>query len=176
MLTLYQLNLKKMKKEKTEKAIFASGCFWGTQHYFDKVPGVVKTTVGYTGGQMAMPTYKQVSRGDTGHVEAVEVIYDPEKTDYKTLTKLFFETHDPTQVGGQGPDIGAQYQSKIFYLSNEQKEIAEELKKILESKGMQIATKIEKASDFFQAEKYHQHYYDKNGGSPYCHMHRKLFD
>ena len=174
MSTHYQSNFKKMKR-KNDKAIFASGCFWGTQYYFDQSPGVIKTTVGYTGGEIEMPTYKQVSRGDTGHTEVIEVIFDSEKTSYEKLAKLFFETHDPTQADGQGPDIGPQYQSKIFYLNDDQRETAEKLVKILQDKGMNIATKIEKASKFYPAEDYHQHYYKKTGGSPYCHIYRKLF-
>lgn len=160
---------------KTKKAVFASGCFWGTEYYMGKAKGVLKSTVGFTGGHVENPSYEQVSSGTTGHVEAVEVEYDPEQTDYETLARLFFETHDPTQKGGQGPDIGAQYQSKIFYSNEEEKEIAENLINILKNKGMDIATKVEKLGPFYPAEEYHQKYYEKTGGTPYCHIYQKLF-
>lgn len=160
----------------TKIAIFASGCFWGTQYYLKKAEGVIKTTVGYTGGEVANPSYEEVSDGTTGHVEAVEVQYDPDETSYEALAKMFFETHDPTQKGGQGPDIGSQYQSKIFYSNDEEKGIAEKLISFLEKKGMKIATKVDPASQFYSAEVYHQEYYAKKGGTPYCHVFRKLFD
>lgn len=163
-----------MKKE-TKKAIFASGCFWGTEYYLGKAKGVIKASSGYTGGSVGNPTYEQVCGGKTGHVEAVEVEYDPNITSYETLAQLFFETHDPTQRNGQGPDIGPQYQSKIFYGNNEEKKIAEKLVGTLNNKGMEIATKIDKAGVFYPAELYHQNYYNKTGGSPYCHVYRKLF-
>lgn len=162
-------------KNKTKKAIFASGCFWGTEYYMSKVDGVISAISGYIGGDIKDPTYEQVSSGKTGHVEAVEIEYDPDKTSYEKLAKLFFETHDPTQKDGQGPDIGSQYLSKIFYENDEEKNIAEKLIKILEDKGMKIATKIEKAGTFYSAEKYHQDYYAKSGNSPYCHIYHKLF-
>lgn len=157
------------------KAIFASGCFWGTQYYMDNVDGVIKTTVGYTGGHVNNPTYEQVSGGDTGHIEAVEVEYNPNAISYEDLAKMFFEIHDPTQVGGQGPDIGSQYQSKIFYSDEEEKGIVEKLISILEEKGMKIATKVEPASKFWPAEDYHQKYYENKTQTPYCHIYHKLF-
>jgi len=160
---------------KTKKAIFASGCFWGTQYYLVDAQGVINTTVGYTGGNVDKPTYEQVGAHQTGHVEAVEVEYDPKKTDYERLAKLFFETHDPTQKGGQGPDIGPQYQSVIFYSDEKEKKIAESLIAILEEKGMDVATQVRAIAKFYPAENYHQKYYQKSGGSPYCHVYRKLF-
>lgn len=158
-----------------ERAIFASGCFWGTEYYFQKAPGVISTTVGYIGGKMANPTYREVCSGTTGHAEATEVFYDPSKTDFETLARLFFETHDPTQMNRQGPDIGTQYRSAVFYLNNEQKEITEKLISLLEEKGLKIATEVTPATEFYTAENYHQDYYKNNGSSPYCHFFTKRF-
>ena len=159
----------------TQRAIFASGCFWGTEHMLQRTPGVLSTTVGYTGGHTENPTYKQVCSGRTGHAEAVEVVYDPQKTDYETLAKLFFETHDPTQVNRQGPDVGTQYRSVIFYLDDEQKQTAGKLVKELETKGYRVATRIVAAGKFWPAEDYHQDYYGKTGKQPYCHAYKKRF-
>jgi peptide methionine sulfoxide reductase msrA/msrB len=159
----------------TEKAIFASGCFWGTEYYLQKAPGVISTTVGYTGGHVDNPTYKQVCTDKTGHAEAVEVIYDPSKTSYEQLAKLFFETHDFTQLNRQGPDIGKQYRSGIFYLDEKQKETALKLVGILKSKGFDVKTEITQAGKFWPAEGYHQDYYQNNGKTPYCHVYRKIF-
>ncbi|MBE0638831.1 MAG: bifunctional methionine sulfoxide reductase B/A protein [Bacteroidales bacterium] len=164
-----------IQETKTARAIFASGCFWGVEYYFNKANGVIETTVGYTGGKVKNPTYEQVCTGKTGHAEAVEVIFDPALTDYETLARLFFETHDFTQIGGQGPDIGDQYRSVIYYLDEQQKEIAEKLIKILEGKNYKVATKLEQASIFYRAEDYHQDYYLKTGGNPYCHIKRQVF-
>lgn len=164
-----------MIKSNFKKVVFASGCFWGTQYYLGKAKGVVKTTVGYSGGIVDSPTYQQVSTGQTGHVESVEVEYNLEKTSYEDLTKLFFETHDPTQKDGQGPDIGSQYQSVIFYGNDDEKKIAEKLIGKLSKKGMDIATELKPLEVFWPAEEYHQDYYEKNGGTPYCHIYRKLF-
>lgn len=159
----------------TERAIFASGCFWGTEYYFEKANGVISTMPGYIGGTKENPTYKEVCTGKTGHAEATEVIYDNTKTSYRELAKLFFETHDPGQVDRQGPDIGTQYRTEIFYLNDEQKQIAEELIKELKEKNYEVVTKVTPASTFYKAEDYHQHYYTKGGGSPYCHRYIKKF-
>lgn len=159
----------------TLKAFFASGCFWGTQYHFDKAPGVISTTVGFMGGQVDAPSYQQVKTGTTGHLETIEVVYDPTQTDYETLARLFFETHNFTQTDGQGPDIGSQYLSAIFYLDETQRMIAEKLMAILREKGFAVATTLRKAETFWTAEAYHQHYYDKNGSTPYCHIYRKIF-
>lgn len=161
--------------DKTERAIFASGCFWGTEYHMQKIKGVLSTTVGYTGGHTQKPTYREVCSGTTGHAEAVEVVYDPAKVSYEELAKLFFETHDPTQVNRQGPDIGLQYRSEIFYLDAKQKETAQKLIDILKSKGYKVATRLTKASTFWKAEDYHQDYYMKKNGSPYCHIYTKRF-
>jgi methionine-S-sulfoxide reductase len=155
---------------KTERAIYASGCFWGTQFYMEKAAGVLSTRVGYIGGSKDNPTYQEVCTGQTGHAEAVEVVFNPDETSYDELTRLFFETHDPTHVDRQGPDIGTQYRSEIFYLSNEQKEVAETLVQLLAEKGYDVATRVSPAGTFWTAEEYHQQYYGKNGQSPYCHI------
>ena len=159
----------------TERAIFASGCFWGTEYYLQKAPGVLSTTVGYTGGHVDNPTYKQVCTDKTGHAEAVEVTYDPSKTSYEQLARLFFETHDFTQLNRQGPDIGTQYRSAIFYLDEKQKQIAAGLVQTLKSKGFDVKTEIAPAGTFWPAEQYHQDYYKNNGKTPYCHVYRKIF-
>lgn len=157
------------------RAIFASGCFWGTEYYFRRQDGVLSTKVGYTGGTVAQPTYREVCGGKTGHAEAVEVVYDSDKISYEELAKLFFETHDPTHVNRQGPDVGEQYRSAVFYLDDEQKEIAEDLIRQLEGKGYEVATEVTQADTFWPAEEYHQKYYDKNGQSPYCHVYTSRF-
>jgi peptide methionine sulfoxide reductase msrA/msrB len=158
-----------------ETAIFASGCFWGTEYFLQKVPGVLETTVGYTGGNRKNPTYREICTGRTGHAEAVKVVFDPSKTSYEELTKIFFETHDFSQVDRQGPDIGTQYRSEIFYLTPEQKQVADKLAKFLKDKGNSVATNITQAKEFWPADSAHQDYYKNNGQSPYCHIYRKIF-
>lgn len=156
----------------TETAIFAAGCFWGVQDYFDQVPGVTKTTVGYTGGHVDNPSYELVCTHTTGHAEATEVEFDPEKVTYEELARHFFRMHDPTQLNRQGPDIGDNYRSAIFYNSEEQKKTAEAVKAELEkSKAFDkpIVTEITKASVFWRAEEYHQHYTQKTGFGG-CHI------
>lgn len=156
-------------------AIFAGGCFWGVEYFMQKSEGVISVTSGFTGGHVKNPSYKEVCTGNTGHAEAVRIIYDPEKTTYEKLLKLFLEIHDPTQVGGQGPDLGDQYRSEIFFLNDEQKKIAQKNIDILKSKGLKIATSLTPASEFYEAEDYHQDYYFKNGKVPYCHGYTKRF-
>jgi peptide methionine sulfoxide reductase msrA/msrB len=160
---------------KTDRAIFASGCFWGTEYYFQNAKGVLQTNVGYTGGHKEKATYYEVCSGLTGHAEAVEVIFDPLQTSYEELTRLFFETHNPAQKNRQGPDIGTQYRSAIFYLNEEQKQIAENLIQQLKDKGYEVVTELTKAKDFWKAEDKHQQYYTKGGGNPYCHRYVKKF-
>lgn len=158
-----------------EKAYFASGCFWGTEYHFMKVKGVKSTTVGYMGGTTFSPGYKEVCTGTTGHVETVEVEYDPSETSFEELLKLYYETHDFEQVGGQGPDIGEQYQSVVFYLNDSQKETVEKYKQLLNDRGYKVATQLRPAPEFWEAEDYHQEYYNKKNGTPYCHIYRKIF-
>ncbi len=158
-----------------EKAIFAAGCFWGVEYYLQQVKGVISTLVGYTGGYKDSPNYKEVCSNITGHAEAVEVVFDPEIVSYEELVKIFLEIHDPTQVNRQGPDIGEQYRSEIFYLNEKQKIIAEKLIKILKDKKIKVVTRVTKATFFWEAEKYHHNYYNKTGDTPYCHMYTKRF-
>ena len=162
-------------QQKTEAAIFAGGCFWGVQHFFDKAPGVIKSEVGYTGGTRANPTYKEVCAHTTGHVEAIKVTFDPQKTSYEAMAKLFFEIHDPTQSNGQGPDLGPQYLSEVFYADETQKTTAEKLINLLKLKGYKVVTLVRPAATFWPAEAYHQEYYEKTGGTPYCHVYTKRF-
>jgi peptide methionine sulfoxide reductase msrA/msrB len=151
-----------------ERAIFAGGCFWGVEYLLEKHPGVIKAISGYTGGHTEYPNYEEVCYGITGHIEAVEVSYDPSLTTFEALARLFFEIHDPTQHNRQGPDVGEQYKSAIFYLSDAQKETAHALVKELSKKGFDVATKIQPATRFWPAEDYHQDYFDKKGTLPYC--------
>ncbi len=165
----------KVFKSGQEVAYFASGCFWGTQYYLMKAPGVISTTVGYMGGHTKNPTYQEVCTGETGHVETTEVVFDPKKTTYEDMVKLYYETHDFTQVGGQGPDIGNQYRAVVFYANEDQRKIAEKYVKILTDKKYKVATILRPAPEFWKAEDYHQAYYEKKNGTPYCHIYRKLF-
>lgn len=160
---------------KTDTAIFAGGCFWGVEYYFQKEAGVLSTEVGYIGGNTKNPTYKEVCSNQTGHAEALRIVFDPTKTNYEILAKLFFEIHDPTQINRQGPDVGDQYRSEIFYLNLQQKEIAEMLIKLLKQKGIKVATKISLSTTFWKAENYHQQYYEHKGNKPYCHAYTKRF-
>jgi len=153
-------------------ATFGAGCFWGVQQAFNKIPGVTKTIVGYAGGHVDNPTYEIVCGHKSGHAEVCQVEFDADKLSYEKLLDAFWSMHDPTQVNRQGPDIGDQYRSVIFYHSPEQKEAAEKSKEMLEKSGKYdkpIATKIEEAPTFWPAEEYHQHYFKKNGGGG-CHI------
>lgn len=154
------------------KAMFAAGCFWGVEASYLTVPGVTDAVSGYTGGHVEQPTYEQVCRGETGHAEAVEITFDPEKVSYETLVRKFFALHDPTQMNKQGPDIGEQYRSVIFYTSQTQKEIAERVAKELAPQYLSktIATSIEPANTFWKAEEYHQRYAEKHPGKVVCHV------
>lgn len=158
-----------------EVGIFACGCFWGTQHHFQKQKGVQKTLAGYTGGEEAFPTYADVRDHKTHHVEAIIVEYNPEEVSYESLCKLFFEIHDPAQTDGVGPDIGSQYRSCIFYRDENQKETAERVIQILRDKGDEVNTLLLPEEPFYIGEAYHQNYYEKTGGEPYCHMRTRKF-
>ena len=152
-----------MSNVKSKTAIFAGGCFWCTEAVFDSRPGVIKVTSGFTGGHTSNPSYREVTAGHTGHYEAVEVIYNPKDTTYEQLLTMFWESIDPTDADGQFADRGKSYHTAIFYLDDEQKEIAEKSKKELAEKlGMKIATEILPAKPFYPAEDYHQKYYQKN--------------
>ncbi len=161
--------------QKLERAIFAGGCFWGVEYYMQKQSGVISTTVGYIGGSTKNPTYDEVCSNTTGHVEAIEIYFDPTIVTYEKLTKLFFEIHDPTQVNRQGPDVGEQYRSQIFYMNTYQKDIALKLINQLKDKGLDIATILTPASEFYPAEDYHQDYYQHKGTLPYCHARTSRF-
>ncbi len=143
------------------RAIFAAGCFWGVQSAMKKLPGVIRSMVGYTGGHVVEPTYEEVCSGLTGHREAIEVVFDPKLTNYEKILKYFFSIHDPTQKHAQGPDRGEQYQSAIFYLTDEQRRIAENVMQQLQKQGLSITTELRPASIFYPAEKYHQNYHDR---------------
>jgi len=153
-----------------EQAIFAAGCFWGVQFYFDQVPGVTGTTVGYTGGSTEDPTYEDVLTHTTGHAEAVLLEFDASKVSYETLVRHFFRLHDPTQLNRQGPDIGDNYRSAIFYVTDGQKEIAERVRDELQAThGGKIVTEISQAGPFYRAEEYHQKFTEKTGRGA-CHV------
>lgn len=156
-------------------AIFAAGCFWGVEHLMRKEPGVLSAQSGYTGGATENPRYNEVCSGSTGHYEAVKVEYDPEKISFEQLTKLFFEIHDFSQQNGQGPDIGDQYRSAIFYNDDHEKQTAQKVIDELKQMGHSVATTLHKAQKFWPAEEYHQEYYAKTGKTPYCHTRKKIF-
>ena len=156
----------------TEKATFGAGCFWGVEETFRQTPGVIDAVSGYAGGALANPTYQDVCSGRTGHAEVVEVTYDPAKVRYEDLLKVFFENHNPTTLNRQGPDVGTQYRSAVFFHSPEQKMIAEKMKSELAKSGVfkkPIVTEVTPASTFYRAEEYHQRYLAKRGLSS-CHL------
>jgi peptide methionine sulfoxide reductase msrA/msrB len=158
-----------------DTAYFAGGCFWGVEYYMEQAPGVISAVSGYLGGIKRAPTYQEVSSNKTGYAETVRIIFDPSKTTYEALAKLFFEIHDPTQIDRQGPDIGKQYRSEIFYTNMEQRKTAEKLIEQLKQKGYKVATLLTPAETFWEAEDYHQDYYAHKGGTPYCHKYVERF-
>lgn len=156
----------------TEKATFGAGCFWGVEAAFRQLPGVVDTSVGYLGGTLLNPSYRDVCTGKTGHAEVVQVTYDPQRTSYEQLLSLFWELHDPTTLNRQGPDVGTQYRSAVFYHSPQQAALANESKAQLEQAKRfrrPIVTEIAPASVFYPAEDYHQRYLEKQGVTS-CHV------
>jgi peptide-methionine (S)-S-oxide reductase len=151
-----------------EKATFAAGCFWGIEHKFSQVEGVLETSVGYCGGKTENPTYEEVCSDETGHAECVQLFFDPNKISYEQLVEVFWKIHNPTTKNRQGFDVGSQYRSVIFYHSEEQKRIAELSREKLQNSGKlpdKIVTEIVPAQEFYKAEEYHQKYYRKHGGS-----------
>jgi len=171
-----KLSSSNIVEAKEKFAYFAGGCFWGVEYHFEKLKGVLSATSGYMGGKTDNPTYQQVSYENTGHLEVVEIKYNPKEVSYETLAKLFFEIHDPTQANGQGPDIGEQYKSAIFYNTDGEKTIIQNLIKILKNKKYKVVTKLIKTeTQFWDAEEYHQNYYKKHNKKPYCHAYTKRF-
>ena len=166
---------KKTVESTLKKAYFAGGCFWGVEYYLEQLEGVKEVTSGFMGGHLKNPGYYDVIRKDTGHIETVEVLYDPSKVSYETLAKTFFEIHDPTQTDGQGPDIGSQYISAVFVNDFEEQQTIKKLIAMLEAKGFRVATKVLEKAPFYPAENYHQDYYERKGSQPYCHRRVKRF-
>jgi peptide methionine sulfoxide reductase msrA/msrB len=164
-----------MTTNRFERALFAGGCFWGVEFLIQEARGVIRTATGYTGGKTTKPTYEQVCSHTTGHAEAVEAIFDPRQTSFEALARLFFEIHDPTQRDRQGPDIGDQYRSAIFYTNEKQKETALRLIAELRKKKFDVVTQVVPAAEFWPAEGYHQNYYRNNGKTPYCHRRVERF-
>ena len=162
-------------KDSDQLAYFAGGCFWGVEHYMQQLDGVVTVESGYMGGTVESPTYEDVLTHESGHLEAVRVRFDGAKIDYEQIAKRFFEIHDPTQADGQGPDIGSQYLSAVFYVDDAQKQSTEKLIGQLETRGYDVVTKVLPATKFWPAEDYHQDYYAKTGKTPYCHARIKRF-
>ncbi len=157
------------------KAYYAGGCFWGVEHLFQSKPGVINAVSGYMGGTLESPTYQDVLTKTSGHLEAVEISYDPDRVSYEELTRFFFEIHDPTQANGQGPDLGPQYLSAVFYSSDSEMATAQNLIDLLKEKGYDVVTKLIQAEKFWVAEDYHQDYYVKKNQQPYCHVYQKKF-
>ena len=157
------------------EAVFAGGCFWGVEYWMQQIPGVLGVTSGYTGGRTENPTYRDVCEEDTGHAEAVRVRFDPVRVDYETLVRAFFEIHDPTQLNRQGPDVGDQYRSAVFYAGDEQQATALRLIAELRENGYAVQTEVVPLGAFREAEAYHQKYYQRKGSAPYCHRPVKRF-
>jgi peptide methionine sulfoxide reductase msrA/msrB len=161
--------------DSVEIAYFAGGCFWGVEYYMQKNAGVISTDVGFMGGKTRSPSYKDVCTHNTGHAEVVKIVFNNKKTNFEQLARLFFEIHDPTQLDRQGPDVGDQYRSEIFYTNEKQKEISLKLIHQLNAKGFDVATGLTPATEFYIAEEYHQDYYNHKGSLPYCHGYQKRF-
>ncbi len=156
-------------------AYFAGGCFWGVEYYLEKLDGVKEVHSGFMGGHVKNPGYYEVVGGRTGHLEAVEVIYDKSQISYEKIARTFFEIHDPSQTNGQGPDIGSQYLSAVFVNNEDEKNTIKKLIALLEENGFDVATKILESQEFYKADEGHQNYYNKKGSLPYCHGYKKRF-
>ena len=158
-----------------KKAYFSAGCFWGVEYYFKRLKGVTKTVVGFMGGNQENPSYKQVKMGTTGHLETIEVEYDPEQVSYEALVRYFFEIHDFEQVDGQGIDIGTQYLSAIWFNDTEERDTAIRVFGELMQMGYSPVTQIRQVMPFYPAEDYHQDYLDQRQETPECHVYRRIF-
>lgn len=158
-----------------KEAYFAAGCFWGVEYHFEKLKGVNSAISGYMGGHTLNPDYHSVCSGTTGHLEVVKIEYDSNIVSYEELLKLFFEIHDFTQTNGQGPDIGSQYLSAIYYEDKKEKETIDSIIEILKNKGYKVATSLYEMVTFYEAEDYHQDYYERHQKVPYCHSYNKIF-
>ncbi|MBN2725277.1 MAG: peptide-methionine (S)-S-oxide reductase MsrA [Deltaproteobacteria bacterium] len=159
-----------------KNAYFAGGCFWGVEYHMFRIPGVLSVESGYMGGNVENPTYEEVCSGQTGHAETVKITYNENLTDYETLARRFFEIHDPTQIDRQGPDIGSQYRSAVFYETETEKNTLDNLIFELEANGYDVATELSNGGKFWSGENYHQNYYTKTGKTPYCHIEVKRFN
>jgi len=164
-----------MNHENYAKAYFAGGCFWGVEYYLEKLDGVKEVISGFMGGHVKNPSYYEVVRSNTGHLETVEVIYDKSKISYEKIARTFFEIHDPTQTNGQGPDIGEQYLSAVFVNNDNERNTIKKLIGELEANGYRVATKVYDKKEFYAADEGHQNYYNKKGTRPYCHGYTKRF-
>jgi len=174
-LTLDTTTQKNESNTTLQKAYFSGGCFWGVEYYMEQIEGVLSVVSGFMGGRTANPSYHDVVRKKTGHLETVEVTYDSTKTNYETIAKTFFEIHDPTQTNGQGPDVGEQYHSAVFVSTPQEHQTVESLIATLRHRGYDVATKIYDSKPFYPAEDYHQDYYQHKGALPYCHTRIKRF-
>jgi peptide methionine sulfoxide reductase msrA/msrB len=164
-----------VKDESLSYAYFAGGCFWGVEYFLEKLDGVKSVSSGFMGGHVKNPGYYEVVSGRTGHLEAVEVIYDKSQISYEKVARTFFEIHDPTQTNGQGPDIGSQYLSAVFVNDDKERNTIKKLIALLDENGFDIATKIFEKVDYYKADEGHQNYYNKKGSRPYCHGYKKRF-
>ncbi len=153
---------------KTKTVVFGGGCFWCTEAIFHEINGIISVEPGYAGGNLADPTYDQVCSGTTGHIEVTKIEYDPDLIKFKDLLKVFFGTHDPTTLDKQGNDVGSQYNSAIFYTTDEQKKESEKAIKDLKDSGIEVVTQVRPLEKFYKAEDYHKNYYLKHKDQPYC--------
>lgn len=158
------------KNKSINTAVFGGGCFWCTEAVFAELKGIISVMPGYAGGTKPNPTYEEVSSGKTGHAEVTKIIYNPEQITYNDLLTVFFATHDPTTLNRQGNDVGTQYRSIILYTTDEQKSEAEKFIEKLNESGQKVVTEVKPLEQFYEAENYHRHYYEKNSSAPYCQL------